>query len=74
MYQIHVRAQASKLVALAARWQITRVQQHAAAPRQRAPRRRGALAELANLAALRAMPGSLSNTAERHDPCDPRNW
>jgi hypothetical protein len=74
MYQINVRAQASKLASLMARWQIARVQQHTAEPCQHTSRLRATLAELANLAALRVMPGSLSDTTERPDPRDPRNW
>ena len=75
MYQINLRAQASKLASLTARWQIVPVQQRAAAePRQRTVYLRAALATLANLATLRVMPGSASESAERHDPCDPRNW
>ena len=75
MYQINLRAQASKLASLTARWQIARVQQRGAAePRQRRSHLRAALAELANLATLRVMPGSSLDTAARPDPCDPRNW
>jgi hypothetical protein len=74
MYQINVRAQASKLASLTARWQITRVQQHAAEPRQRTSRLRAALAELANLVILCRMPGSAFDTTERQDPRAPGNW
>ena len=74
MYQINLRAQASKLASLTARWPIARVQQHAAEPRRHTSHLRAALAELANLATLRVMPGSSLDTAERHDPRDPRNW
>jgi len=73
MYQINLRARASKLAALTARWQLTRVQRPAA-PRQRASHMRAALAELANLATLRVMSGSSLDTAARPDPRDPRNW
>jgi len=74
MYQLNLRVQASKLAALTARWPIARVQQHAAEPRQRTSRLRAALADLANFATLRVMPGSLSDATERPDPRDPRNW
>ena len=74
MYQINLRTQASKLAALTARWQLARVQQRRAAPRQRASHLRAALAELANLATLRVMPGSSLDTAARPDPRDPCNW
>ena len=73
MYQINLRAQASKLAALTARWPLARGQRRAA-PRQRASHLRAALAELANLATLRVMPGSSLDTAARPDPRDPRNW
>jgi hypothetical protein len=74
MYQINLRAQASKLTLLMAHWQIARVQQRAAEPRQRRSHLRVALAALANLATLRVLPGSSSDTVERPDPRDPRNW
>ena len=75
MYQIYLRAQASKLAALTTYWPFARVQQRAVAvPRQRRSRLRTALAELANLASLRVMPGSTFDATERHDPHDPRNW
>jgi hypothetical protein len=74
MYQINLRAQASKLASLTARWQIARVQQCAAEPRQRISHLRAALVELANLATLRVMPGSSLDTAERPDPRDPHYW
>jgi hypothetical protein len=73
MYQINLRAQASKLAALTARWQLARVQRPAT-PRQRAAHLHAALAELANLATLRVMPGSSLDTAARPDPRDPCNW
>ena len=71
MYQLNLRVQASKLTALTARWQIARVQQHAAEPRRHTSHLRAALA---NLATLRVMPGSTFDTTEQHDPRDPRNW
>ena len=74
MYQINLHAQASKLASLTARWQLARIRQRPAAPRQPKPHLRAALAELANLATLRVIPGSSSNTAARLDPRDPRNW
>lgn len=75
MYQINLQAQANKLAALTARWPFARVQQPAAAePRWRASHLRAALAELANLATLRVLPGSAFDTTERHDPRDPRHW
>ena len=75
MYQINLRAQASKLASLTARWQIARVQQRTAAePRQRRSHLRAALAKLAHLATLRVMPGSSSDTAKRPNPRDPRSW
>jgi hypothetical protein len=73
MYQINLRAQASKLVSLTARWQIARVQR-SAAPRRRAAYMRAALAELAKLAALRVIPGSAPDLPARPDPRDPCNW
>jgi hypothetical protein len=75
MYQINLRAQAGKLAALTTHWPFTRVQQRAVVvPRQHGSRLRMALAELANLASLRAMLGSTVDTTERHDPRDPCNW
>jgi hypothetical protein len=75
MYQMNLRAQASKLAALTARWQLARVQQRAAAePRQRRSHLRAALAELTNLAMLRVMPGVALGTPTRPDPRDLRNW
>jgi hypothetical protein len=75
MYQINLRAQASKLAALTTHWSFARVQQCAVAvPRQHRSRLHTALAELANLASLRVLPGSGLGTTERHDPRDPRNW
>jgi hypothetical protein len=74
MYQINLRAQASKLASLTAHWQIARVQQRATEPRQRRSHLRAAIAELANLATLRTIPGSALGTAERPDPRDSRNW
>ena len=74
MYQITLRAQASKLASLTAHWQIVRVQQRATDPRQGTAHLRAALAVLANLATLRVMPGSASESAVRHDPRDPCNW
>jgi hypothetical protein len=73
MYQINVRAQASKLILLTARWQIARVQRRAT-PHRRAAYMRAALAELANLVALRVMPGSAPDLPAQPDPRDPRNW
>ena len=75
MYQIHLRAQASKLATLAADWQAGRVQRRAAnSPRRRASSLRAALAGLARLATLRAMPDASTDAATQHDPHDPRNW
>jgi hypothetical protein len=75
MYQIHLRTQASKLAALAERWQLARIQQRTATEsRQHRSYLRAALAKLTNLATLRVMPGNSSDTAERHDPRNPRNW
>jgi len=74
MYQMNLRAQASKLASLTTRWQIAHIQQRAAEPRQRTSYLRTAPAELANLATLRVMPGSSLDTAARPDPRDPRNW
>jgi hypothetical protein len=75
MYQIHLRAQVNKLAALTARWPFARVQRHAITePRQHRSHLRAALAELANLATRRVMPGSAFDTTKRHDSRDPRNW
>jgi hypothetical protein len=75
MYQLNLRAQASKLASLTARWQRGHIQQRAAAaPRQRRSHLRVALAELANLATLRVVPDSASGRAARRDPRHPRNW
>ena len=74
MYQINLRAQASKLASFTARWPIARAQQHAAEPRQHRSHLHMVLAELAKLATLRVMPGSAFDTAEQHDPRDSRNW
>ena len=74
MHQMNLRTQASKLALLTARWRIARVQQPAAAPRQRESHLRAALAGLENLVTLRMMPGSSSDTAARPDPRDPCNW
>jgi hypothetical protein len=75
MYQLNLRIQASKLASVTARWQRGHIQQHTAvAPRQRRSHLRAALTELANLATLRVMPDSASNTAARPDPRDSRNW
>jgi hypothetical protein len=75
MYQINLRAQASKLAALTTHRPFARVQQRAVdVPREHRTRLRTALDELANLASLRVMPGSGLGTAKRPDPRDPRNW
>ena len=74
MYQLNLRAQASKLAALTARWPFARVQQHAAEPSQRRSHVYAALAALARLATSRVMSGGVADTTERHDPRDPRNW
>ena len=73
MYQLHLRAQASKLVALTTRWPFARSQQPAE-PRRHTAHLRTVLAELANTATLRVMLGSALDTTERHDPRDPCNW
>ena len=67
MVQINLRAQA--LTAL-----TTRIQQRAAASRQRVSYLRAGLAKLANLATLRVMPSSMFDASERPDPRDPCNW
>ena len=75
MYQLNLRAQASKLASLTAQWQAARVQQRAAAePRRHAPSLRAVLAGLANLATLRAMPDASPDSPARYDPCESRNW
>jgi hypothetical protein len=72
MYQINLRAHASKLASLATRWQIARIQRPAV-PR-RAIQLHVALAALSRLVTLRVMPGWLPDSATRPDPRDPRNW
>jgi hypothetical protein len=74
MYQIDLRAQASKLASLTARWQIARLQQHAAESRQRRSYLHAALAALTHLATLRVMSGRSSGMSERPNPRDQRNW
>jgi len=75
MYQIHLHTQASKLAALPARWWSASAQPQPAGSRRRAAYLHEALAALANLAHLRVLPGGSSDpSAERPDPCDPRNW
>jgi hypothetical protein len=73
MYQIDMRAQASKLASLTARWQIARAQRPVAADRDTA-HLHAATSKLATLATLRAMPGCSPSAAARPDPRDPRNW
>jgi len=75
MYQLNLRAQASKLASLAAQWQAAGAQQRAAAePRRRASSLRAVLAGLANLATLRTMPGAWPESPTRHDLRESRNW
>ena len=74
MYQINLRAQASKLVAMTTRWPLARVQQPASESRRHTSHLRAALAELANLVILCRMPGSPFDTTERQDPRAPGNW
>ena len=75
MYQLNLRAQASKLATLASDWQAGRVEQRAAgAPRRRTSGVRAALAGLGRLATLRAMPDAPTDAAAQYDPRDPRNW
>jgi hypothetical protein len=62
MYQINLRAQASKLAALTPRWPLILAQQ------------RATLAELASFATLRVMLGGAPASAQRHDPRNPHNW
>lgn len=70
MYQIVLRIQAVKLAALR-----THIQQRAFG---HAPRGvsdlRAALAGLAQLATLRALPNASAGSVARHDPRDPQNW
>ena len=74
MYQLNLLTQASKLASLTARRPIARAQQPNAEPHQHRSLLHLALAGLANLATLCAMPGSIVSTAAQHDPRDPRNW
>ncbi|HJZ46634.1 MAG TPA: hypothetical protein VKE41_05690 [Roseiflexaceae bacterium] len=75
MYQVDLRSQASKLVSLATQWRPAGRRQPAAAEsRRRALSLRAALAGLANLATVRALPGVMANSVADHDPRDPRNW
>jgi hypothetical protein len=73
MYQINMRAQASKLASLTERLQIAHVLRPAT-PRQHALHLRAASDGLAKLATLRVMPGSSANGSARPDPRDPSNW
>ena len=75
MYQIQLRTQASRLAMLASEWQASRIQRRAGASyRQRASSLRAALAGLAQLATLRAMPDVSTSAAAQYDPRDPCNW
>jgi hypothetical protein len=75
MYQLNIRAQAGKLAALIAHRPITHVQHQApAASHKPTSYLRAMLSALANLAALRVIPGSSLDTPARIDPRDPRNW
>jgi hypothetical protein len=74
MYTIDLRSQAGKLALLAAQWQAALTRPGDAAPQPRRSRVRAALSGLANLAALRAMPGASADAPAQYDPCDPCNW
>jgi hypothetical protein len=74
MYQIYLRAQASKLAARTSRRSIARARRQIAEPRQRTVHLGMALAKLANFATLCVMPGRSLDPAARPDPRDPRNW
>jgi hypothetical protein len=70
MYQIHLRNQAVKLALL-----IEHIQQRAfAQPRPSISSLRAALAGLAQLAILRALPDAPAGSIARPDPRDPQNW
>ena len=74
MYQLDLLTQASKLASPTARRMIARVQQPDTELHRQTSFLRLALDRLANLATVRAMPGSRLGTARRHDPRDPQNW
>ena len=74
MYQINLRAQASRLAAMTTRWPFASVQQPASEPRRHTSHLRAALAGLAHLVILRVMPGSAFDNTERQDPRAPGNW
>ena len=70
VYQIHLRAHASKLA-----MRVARIQRRADIhPRRQRFSLRDALAGLARLAALRVPFDASIDTAEWCDPRDPRNW
>ena len=70
MYQIYLRIQAVKLATLTAH-----IQQRAFAQAPHSiPGLRAALAGLAQLATLRALPNAPAGSIARPDPRDPQNW
>jgi hypothetical protein len=74
MYQIHLRAQASKLATLASEWQAYRMYRRTARARRKALGSSTALTGLARIATLRVSPDASTDMVTRYASRDPQNW